>query len=427
MGQTIEVSTEVIGEVALLMGDRSITGQDGEAYSSADQARSNKTFVAALAAALFRVDSEIEHVYAQSNVASVVRPGGWDEAAVARAADLLRHFFRFYPDGGAGGLALSAVGPAFAVVEMEPAVDEETAEALRSQHYNATIAAIRRIHDNLWVIWVRPDGDLPQYEAGQYATLGLGYWEPRLDGRREVLDPDRVQKLILRSFSMSSSILDENGALLDPEDETELEFYVVLVEKERDETPALLTPRLFLKDEGDRIYMGRKIAGRYRLDKVEDPEADLLFLSTGTGEAPHNQMVLHLLRNGHQGKILAACTVRYRQDLGYLEVQRELERRFPNYKYLALTTREPENEGNKLYIQDMIESGALEEELGKPLDPDKTHVFLCGNPAMIGLPEWEDDEPVWPEPKGAAQVLVERGFTLDRRGVEGNVHYEEYW
>jgi hypothetical protein len=46
---------------------------------------------------------------------------------------------------------------------------------------------------------------------------------------------------------------------------------------------------------------------------------------------------------------------------------------------------------------------------------------------MIGLPEWEDDEPVWPETTGAAELLVERGFTLDRRGVKGNVHYEEYW
>jgi ferredoxin/flavodoxin---NADP+ reductase len=427
MGQSIQVTTNVIGEVALLIGDRSITGQDGEAYGSSEAARSAGTFVAALAANLFGADPGIEHVYAHSNVASVVRPGGWDDATVTRAADLLRYFFRFYPDSVDGGLALSAVGPAFDVVSVAPWVDDDTAERLRARHYNATISGIRPVHDELWIMWVRPDGAIPDYEAGQYSTLGLGFWEPRLDGRREVIDPDRVEKQILRSFSMSSLIVGDDGELLDPARERELEFYVVLVDKERGDTPALLTPRLFLKGEGDRIYLGRKAAGRYRLDKVSDPEADIVFLSTGTGEAPHNQMTLQLLRSGHEGRIVAACSVRYRRDLGYLDAHREVERRFPTYTYVPLTTREPENEGNKVYIQDLITSGALEEALGRPLDPERTHVFLCGNPAMIGLPEWEDDEPMWPEPVGAAQVLVERGFTLDRRGVDGNVHYEEYW
>jgi hypothetical protein len=46
---------------------------------------------------------------------------------------------------------------------------------------------------------------------------------------------------------------------------------------------------------------------------------------------------------------------------------------------------------------------------------------------MIGLPEWEADIPVFPEPEGVCELMFERGFTLDRRGVVGNVHYEEYW
>ena len=64
---------------------------------------------------------------------------------------------------------------------------------------------------------------------------------------------------------------------------------------------------------------------------------------------------------------------------------------------------------------------------GPTLDPATTHVYLCGNPAMIGLPEWEGDEPRFPETVGMCQILHEMGFTIDRRGVKGNVHYEEYW
>ena len=43
------------------------------------------------------------------------------------------------------------------------------------------------------------------------------------------------------------------------------------------------------------------------------------------------------------------------------------------------------------------------------------------------IPEWEDDTPTFPETVGVCQILFERGFTIDHRGVEGNVHYEEYW
>ena len=36
----------------------------------------------------------------------------------------------------------------------------------------------------------------------------------------------------------------------------------------QEEIPAL-TPRLFLKGEGDRLYMGRKFTGHYTLEGVE--------------------------------------------------------------------------------------------------------------------------------------------------------------
>ena len=46
---------------------------------------------------------------------------------------------------------------------------------------------------------------------------------------------------------------------------------------------------------------------------------------------------------------------------------------------------------------------------------------------MIGLPETVDGEEQFPETVGAVQLLVERGFKLDRRNDPGNIHYEEYW
>lgn len=277
------------------------------------------------------------------------------------------------------------------------------------------------------MLHIAPDQPLAPFEPGQYTTLGLGYWERRVDDASEDFDadPGLIRKVARRSYSVSSSIVDETGELLPPHT-NELEFYIVLVHPENGHIPAL-TPRIFALGPGDRIYLGRKITGRYTLAGVE-PTDDIVFLATGTGEAPQNQMTAQLLRDRHQGRITQVVCVRHRADLAYLAQQRAVEQRFPNYRYLGLTTREPANTQNKVYIQDLLESGELESTLGRPLVPGSTHFFLCGNPRMIGLPTWHDDGSLeFPETRGVCEILTERGFTLDHRRDRGDVHYEEYW
>ena len=86
---------------------------------------------------------------------------------------------------------------------------------------------------------------------------------------------------------------------------------------------------------------------------------------------------------------------------------------------------------NKVYIQDLITSGQLEERLGQPLDPARTHVFLCGNPKMIGVPVKDPNtgQRVYPSPTGVVEILEKRGFRADQPQVKfkGNIHFEEYW
>ena len=302
-------------------------------------------------------------------------------------------------------------------------------EELRDEHYNATITTFEPTHSDLWVLRVRPDHGDTSHLPGQYASLGLGYWEERID---DAVDPDlddRWTKLIRRSYSISHPIFDQYGYLARQAGSDELEFYIVLVEPTPDNVPAL-TPRLALKRPGDRIYLGPKVAGRYTLASVTDPGATVVFLSTGTGEAPHNAMVTELFHKGHMGPIISAVTVRQWADLGYLDKHRELERRFPNYRYLPMPTREADVP--KRYLQDLVTGGDLAEAAGGQFEPSRTHVFLCGNPAMIGLPEEVDGADgakveEFPETTGVVELLVDRGFTLDRRGDPGNIHYEEYW
>jgi ferredoxin--NADP+ reductase len=308
---------------------------------------------------------------------------------------------------------------------------EEIAE-LRRQKYNATVVRLVKLHSDLLVLRVRPDFKRPVHKPGQYTMLGLGYWEPRIPGcQEEKLNPGDERRLARRAYSISCSVLDDNDELLDIDHTDWLEFYVVLVrDTGREQAPAL-TPRLFLLRENERLVLGEKITGNYTLDPV-GPKDTVLFLSTGTGEAPNNYMLWELLRRGHRGRILSACCVRYRSDLGYRLIQEKLLRRFPNYTYLSLTTREPEAVAHgKVYIQDLISSGELERQLGAPLDPKRTHVFLCGNPKMIGVPDRDRDTGarVYPKPLGVVELLERRGFQADQPNlkIKGNIHYEEYW
>ena len=297
---------------------------------------------------------------------------------------------------------------------------------LRERYYNATITEFRRERSDLWRIRIRPDHGDTTHLAGQYATLGLGYWEPRIDAARDRGLERKWDKLVRRPYSISNPIFDEHGYLYDAARSDTLEFYIVLVPASPDRIPAL-TPRLAMKREGDRIHLGARIAGRYTLDPVTDPYDQVVMLSTGTGEAPHNGMATELLRKGHRGAIVAVVTVRHREDLRYLDEHRRLEAWYPNYHYLPLVTRD-RGSPRRYYVQDVIRDGLLAERFGVELDPKTTHLFLCGNPAMIGPPEGNGSGgPVFMTPGGVCELLVERGFTLDRRGTTGNVHFEKYW
>ncbi len=301
----------------------------------------------------------------------------------------------------------------------------------RRQSYNATVVRLKKPNSDLMMLRVRPDYPLPAHKPGQYCTLGMGYWEPRHEGcQPETILPKDLPKVVKRAYSISCSVLDDDGRLLDRSNADWLEFYVVLVRDSSKEKPPALTPRLFMLSEGDRLFLGEKIAGHFVLDPVR-PGDTVLFLSTGTGEAPHNYMLWDLLRRRHEGRILAACCVRYKRDLGYLPVQEELMRRYPNYTYVPLTTREADTVGHKVYIQDLLTSGQLEQRLGQPLDPARTHVFLCGNPAMIGVPARDPASGQWvyPRPAGVVELLERRGFQVDRpqAKIRGNIHFEEYW
>lgn len=305
-------------------------------------------------------------------------------------------------------------------------------EQLRKELYNAKVVGLTCANDDLILLRVRHDDGQLDFLPGQYTVLGLGDWEPQLEGTRtaDPVDPHKPG-LIKRAYSISCELLNSTGQLVRSTDEEELEFYIALVRL--GDPPPALTPRLFHLGIGDRLYVSPKFHGHYLIPDL-DPDTNLVFAATGTGEAPHNAMLAELLSRSHGGRLVTVTCVRYRQDLAYLEKHRELERRYANYRYLTLTTREPENlDANhpdyvgKRYLQEYFESGAFEQDSGLSLDPANTHVFLCGSPEMIGVPvRTEALTREYPTPKGMIEILEARGFETDHPHRPGNIHFEKY-
>lgn len=99
MGQTIEINkSTVIDSVLMIDTDRTLAGQDGETYGTAEAAARSLTFPARLAARIFENDASVDHVFVMSNQVSIRRPSGWDDTAVAAMTELVSDFFLFYPD-----------------------------------------------------------------------------------------------------------------------------------------------------------------------------------------------------------------------------------------------------------------------------------------------------------------------------------------
>ncbi|HSJ35765.1 MAG TPA: hypothetical protein VLB85_12000 [Acidimicrobiia bacterium] len=98
MGQTIEINgSRQIGEVLVIDTNRSLAGQDGEAYTPGYTTTSD-TFPARLAERLFEADADIDRVHVMSNAVSISRAGEWTESARETVEQVVAHFFRFYPD-----------------------------------------------------------------------------------------------------------------------------------------------------------------------------------------------------------------------------------------------------------------------------------------------------------------------------------------
>jgi ferredoxin--NADP+ reductase len=263
---------------------------------------------------------------------------------------------------------------------------------------NATIRKVDPINHGLLILRVQPDQELPPWHAGQYTVLGLPGLFPRVD-YAEPEDPlPDGQQLIKRAYSIASSSMQGEY----------LEFYIALVHT------GALTPRLFALHEGDRIWIGKKVVGMFTL--ADAPAGnDIVFVATGTGLAPYIAMLrsAYGFEDGHKTIVIHAARVSW--DLGYMRELTGMAARWPGFHYLPIIdeiTRDPQWPGPVGFAFKFFDDGTVETLLEHELTPDRTSVFLCGNPLMI---------------QGMEKMLTGRQFTIHTRKQPGSIFVEKYW
>lgn len=281
---------------------------------------------------------------------------------------------------------------------------QDMLQAARSKYFsekdlNAIVTAREELSPRQMIIRVAASGwDLPYFEPGQFAVLGLPGSAPRCQWSDPESPPSSPDKLIRRAYSIASSSLVHEF----------MEFYVGLV------STGALTPRLFALQLGDSLWLSPKISGIFTFDEVP-ADKNIILIATGTGLAPYMSMLSTLLNCGGNRLFAVLHGAYHSWDLGYRSELLTLQHLCKNFSYYATIDR-PEDEpvawsGPVGFVQDLWRGSIIKNKWGFKPTPENSHVFLCGNPAMI-----EDAE----------EMLIGEGFMPHSHKHPGQIHVERY-
>lgn len=268
-----------------------------------------------------------------------------------------------------------------------------------TEKYNATLVAKTALTPDLFTLKIRPDKPVPPYTSGQYVLLGLSSNRARREDSEAEFKESKPDRLVLRAYSLASAGYETD----------ELEFYISVVKN------GALTPRLATLEPGERIHVGEKIRGHFTLDTVPPSHENVILAATGTGLAPYVSMMRQHRRQPYPFRFLIlhgspkSWELGYRQELSlYAEIA-------PRLTYLPSVSRPHLDSwwpGKTGRITQFFENGILEKDFGMSLNPEKTSVFLCGNPDMI---------------REITGHLIPLGYSMYTTQAPGSLHTEEYW
>jgi ferredoxin--NADP+ reductase len=264
---------------------------------------------------------------------------------------------------------------------------------------NSVISNIIQVSPTMRIIRIKPDfGNLPDFTAGQFISIGLPATAPRCADSTPEAEEHKPGKMIKRLYSIASSSVSKEY----------IELYITLVRS------GALTPRIFNLQIGDRIELGKRTSGIFTLEEV--PEGNnVILIATGTGVAPYISMIRSNALQKRLGRIAVIQGAANSWDLGYsseLILIESMSDKFSYHPTILIPEKEPGGwQGDTRLIQDIWKDSIMTKLWGTHPKPSDTHIFLCGNPNMT---------------ESMLEMLKTEGFEEHSRKSPGQVHIESW-
>jgi len=238
----------------------------------------------------------------------------------------------------------------------------------------ATITYIQLLKEDLGIFRLVPnDGQVPDFQTGQFITIGLP-------------NPTENNKMVRRAYSISSH----------PENRKYIELVIRWVRKP---IPGRLTTQLFNSKAGDEVSWikptGAALSINEKLPDGSKDERRIVCVGGGTGLAPFVSFAQHLHDVNDKREIIVLHGASYVDELSYRELLTELENESLdkgkdkwNFKYRAAISR-PQEWFNRSWggqtgrVEKFLrptEGGKspLEELVGDKITKDNTIFYVCG-------------------------------------------------
>jgi ferredoxin--NADP+ reductase len=274
----------------------------------------------------------------------------------------------------------------------------------------ATVSYTQLLKEDLLIFRLVPnDGIIPDYEAGQFVTIGIPVVAENF-------------KTVRRAYSIASH----------PENKKYFEFVVRWVRKP---LPGRVTTQLFYTSEGDQVTMGKPTGNALTINQeLHDGRKDerrIVCVGGGTGIAPFVSFAQHLRAVGDKREIVVLHGASYVDELSYKGLFTKLEeesldrgRDKWNFKYRASISR-PEEWFNRSWkgqtgrVESFLRAkdgglSPLEQLVGEKITKENTMFYICGWQGTID---------------GVMNYIGPKGFvTLHDKRKDGSfeVKYESY-
>jgi len=275
----------------------------------------------------------------------------------------------------------------------------------------ATITYVELLKEDMAIFRIVPNsGVMPEYQAGQFLTLGIPVIAENY-------------KTVRRAYSIASH----------PENRKYFEFVIRWVRKP---LPGRVTTQLFYASEGEQVTIGNPTGNALLInDKMHDGRKDerrIICVGGGTGIAPFVSFAKHLHEVGDKREIIVLHGVSYVDELSYKGLFTQLETESLdrgkdkwNFRYRASISR-PEEWFNRSWkgqtgrVENFLkaakpgELSPLEQLVGEKITTENSTFYICGWQGTID---------------GVMKFLEPKGFvTYHDKREDGSfeVKYESY-